>query len=253
LSPVCPDACAATSGATTYTFDSEGDRVAAGSTTYTYDQAARLAAVGTSTYAYGQYTDNESGLVYLRARYYDPATAEFLTVDPAVDTTHSPYAYTDDDPVNLTDPSGLCWTGFGWLCDGAAAVGHAAQATAHAVNRGAQWLNYNAISWFDSVYTDPASLFIPPSAYAVLGYVTQHDYKSAPPGYKGGKHFANDGRDFGQILPEYTNSGHPITYQEWDVNPYVKGQDRGGQRLVTGCDGSAYYTFNHYLSFIRIR
>jgi hypothetical protein len=46
-------------------------------------------------------------LVYLRARDYDPATGQFLSVDPEVDTTDQPYAYAGNDPVSLTDPSGL--------------------------------------------------------------------------------------------------------------------------------------------------
>ena len=29
-----------------------------------------------------EYTDAETGLIYLRNRYYDPATAQFLTRDP---------------------------------------------------------------------------------------------------------------------------------------------------------------------------
>lgn len=33
----------------------------------------------------------------------------------------------------------------------------------------------------------------------------------------------------------------------------VKGVDRDGRRLVTGSDGSAFYTTDHYLSFIQIR
>lgn len=41
-------------------------------------------------------------------RYYDPATGQFLSVDPLVDETGQPYAYTGDDPVNGVDPSGLC-------------------------------------------------------------------------------------------------------------------------------------------------
>ncbi|MEV7415422.1 RHS repeat-associated core domain-containing protein [Streptomyces sp. NPDC089919] len=58
----------------------------------------------------GQYTDAETGLVYLRARSYDPATAQFLTVDPAVRSTRSAYGYTGGNPLNGSDPSGL-WTG----------------------------------------------------------------------------------------------------------------------------------------------
>jgi guanyl-specific ribonuclease Sa len=37
------------------------------------------------------------------------------------------------------------------------------------------------------------------------------------------------------------------------VDPYIKGLDRGGERLVTGSDGSAYYTTDHYDTFVRFR
>ncbi len=40
-------------------------------------------------------------------RYYHPATGQFLSVDPAVGLTSQPYAYTGDDPVNNTDPTGM--------------------------------------------------------------------------------------------------------------------------------------------------
>lgn len=55
----------------------------------------------------GQYTDAETGLQYLRARYYDPVTGQFLTRDPIEDLTREPYGYVDGDPVNATDPLGL--------------------------------------------------------------------------------------------------------------------------------------------------
>ena len=55
----------------------------------------------------GQYRDNKSGLYYLRARYYDPATGQFLTVDPDVAFTWSPYGYAAGNPVNRLDPSGV--------------------------------------------------------------------------------------------------------------------------------------------------
>jgi uncharacterized protein RhaS with RHS repeats len=39
-------------------------------------------------------------------RYYDPTTDQFLSIDPDVGTTNQPYVFTDDDPLNSTDPLG---------------------------------------------------------------------------------------------------------------------------------------------------
>lgn len=98
-----------------------------GSYSYTPYGSATHSGTDTTCLQYtGQYTDPESGLVYLRARYYDPSTAEFLTVDPDVFETGAPYAYTGDDPLNATDLTGLCWALFQWACDAASAVGNAA-------------------------------------------------------------------------------------------------------------------------------
>jgi RHS repeat-associated protein len=55
----------------------------------------------------GQYTDPETGLIYLRARYYDPSTGQFLNRDPAVAITRQPYEYAADNPINRIDPTGL--------------------------------------------------------------------------------------------------------------------------------------------------
>jgi len=77
--------------------------------------------------------------------------------------------------------------------------------------------------------------------------------KGAPMrGYKGGKTFNNSGKN-GEYLPDQAANGSAITYREWDVNPYVKGTNRGGERLVTGSDGSAYYTNDHYKTFTRFQ
>jgi RHS repeat-associated protein len=55
----------------------------------------------------GQYTSSDTGLTYLRAREYDPATAQFLSRDPAVALTREPYAYAGDNPLTYKDRSGL--------------------------------------------------------------------------------------------------------------------------------------------------
>jgi RHS repeat-associated protein len=76
----------------------------------TYDAYGnRLASSGTFSTRIGydgQYTDPDTGLLYLRARYYDPATAQFMSVDPQVEVTGGPYTYADGDPVTGSDPSG---------------------------------------------------------------------------------------------------------------------------------------------------
>ena len=57
----------------------------------------------------GQYTDSETGFQYDDARYYDPATAQFITPDPLQSLTGEPYVYANDQPANETDPSGDCF------------------------------------------------------------------------------------------------------------------------------------------------
>ncbi len=86
------------------------------SATNTYDPYGNpIAQTGTLTNPFGyagQYTDPETGLQYLRARYYDPNTQNFLTRDPLTPTTRTPYNYTNNTPTNTTDPTGLqCSTG----------------------------------------------------------------------------------------------------------------------------------------------
>jgi RHS repeat-associated protein len=49
--------------------------------------------------------DAESGLVYMRARYYEPWTGRFLSEDPAMDGANW-YVYCANDPVNMFDPEG---------------------------------------------------------------------------------------------------------------------------------------------------
>ena len=55
----------------------------------------------------GQYRDAESGLQYLRARYYDPPTAQFISSDPISVATRHRYAYALDNPIGNVDPTGL--------------------------------------------------------------------------------------------------------------------------------------------------
>jgi len=78
-----------------------------GTATYTA-YGTRTTTGTTSVFGYaGQYTDTESGLQWLRARYYDPTTGQFLTVDPLTAATGARYAYAAGNPITRADPSGL--------------------------------------------------------------------------------------------------------------------------------------------------
>lgn len=54
----------------------------------------------------GEYLDGESGLIYLRNRYYDSTTGRFITEDPVKDGLNW-YNYCGGNPVVMVDPSGL--------------------------------------------------------------------------------------------------------------------------------------------------
>ncbi|MFV2105245.1 DUF6531 domain-containing protein [Micromonospora sp. LOL_015] len=61
----------------------------------------------------GQYHDVETGLHYNRFRYYDPATARYLSPDPlGLAGGPNPTAYVDD-PLTIADPLGLMGCGVG--------------------------------------------------------------------------------------------------------------------------------------------
>ena len=72
-----------------------------------FGTVAAQTGVGSAFGFTGNWADPDTGFVYLRARDYDPATGQFLVVDPAVDLTGQPYAYAGNSPLALVDPTGL--------------------------------------------------------------------------------------------------------------------------------------------------
>ncbi len=83
--------------------------------TYLYDAYGNeVAATGTTENSYrfvGEQYDPNVGFYYLRARYYDPASGRFTSMDPAAGDPQSPvslhrYLYANDNPVNYIDPTG---------------------------------------------------------------------------------------------------------------------------------------------------
>ncbi len=99
-------------GSVRFLSDSSGSIIRA----YQYDpygvSSTYASSASTSPYQYtGENLDSETGLVYLRARYYDPATGRFISRDPVrgvLDNplTQNPYIYAGDNPMMYSDPSG---------------------------------------------------------------------------------------------------------------------------------------------------
>jgi RHS repeat-associated protein len=80
--------------------------------TYTYKPFGITTATGTNSNRFrftGREWDQETGLYYYRARYYDPATGRFLSEDPlGFDGGGANfYAYVGNHPVDFVDPLGL--------------------------------------------------------------------------------------------------------------------------------------------------
>jgi RHS repeat-associated protein len=80
-------------------------------------QVQRFDAWGNQTQSAGAaipqygYTGREpdgTGLIYYRARYYDPTIGRFISRDPAgMPDGVNRYVYVGNDPVNGTDPTGM--------------------------------------------------------------------------------------------------------------------------------------------------
>ena len=84
-----------------YTYDAWGNIL---------DSGGDLAAVNPLRYR-GYYYDNETGFYYLQSRYYDPANRRFINADNYQSTGQgfvgtNMFAYCNNSPVDLYDPSG---------------------------------------------------------------------------------------------------------------------------------------------------
>ena len=85
---------------------------------YSYDafgirtSLTTMPSVSYGHYGYtGQEYDGETGLLYLRARYYDPTIGRFISADPFWGRLDQPasqsrYAYVHNSPLIYTDPTG---------------------------------------------------------------------------------------------------------------------------------------------------
>jgi RHS repeat-associated protein len=113
-------------GSTIYYFGTDGhgstrlllDNVGAVANAFAYDAYGSLIAsnsTGQTTHFYcGEELDLDLGMYYVRARYYQPNTGRFWSMDTYEGLTGDPlslhkYLYVECDPINKIDPSGQSW------------------------------------------------------------------------------------------------------------------------------------------------
>jgi RHS repeat-associated protein len=111
------------------------DANANSSTTYSYEPYGKATVSGLAddnARAFTGREDDGTGLLYYRARYYDPAAGRFLSEDQIdISSDVNLYRYVRNDPVNRVDPDGrqaiplpipIC-VAYPLLCVGIAVVG----------------------------------------------------------------------------------------------------------------------------------
>ncbi|NLE81468.1 MAG: hypothetical protein GX610_18165 [Rhodococcus sp.] len=100
----------------------------------------------------------------------------------------------------------------------------------------------------DTVQCDPQGP-IPEYVWDTLDLIDAGDWPpDDAPGTQGGRRFGN----YERLLPTVGDDGQSASYQEWDVNRKEPGRSRDAERIITGADGSAWYTADHYESFTRM-
>ncbi len=102
----------------------------------------------------GKKLDDETGLYYYGARYYDPLLGKFITPDTIVQAPSNPqtlnrYAYCNNNPINNVDPSGHSWKK--WLSKAVAFIAAAVTFVATIGNPGAAAAVFMAFNITDTV------------------------------------------------------------------------------------------------------
>jgi RHS repeat-associated protein len=191
-----------------------------GASTYDpYGNISEKAGTATTPLGYdGQYTNADTGLIYLRSRTYDPATAQFISVDPLVAITRETYGYAEHNPVNELDPSGLGnWLGLGIPSPGEAGkwVAYQAIRVAATIPYAAYYASYRTLSSIGSIpVIGNALTYIP-------GLSSLHGLQYL--GLKADQALDNFKRKVFCNEEEEADEGRGIPSDPWHVLPYVYG------------------------------
>ncbi|WP_051366930.1 LamG-like jellyroll fold domain-containing protein [Hamadaea tsunoensis] len=114
---------------------------------------ARTGLAGQLGYQSG-WTDQATGKVNMAARWYNPATGQFMNKDTAGpgpvpnSAAANPFAYVGGSPLRMTDPSGHGWWGSftGWVSDTASSTWNSVTSAASATWN---WVSDKATSFYD--------------------------------------------------------------------------------------------------------
>ncbi|MEU9592407.1 putative T7SS-secreted protein [Streptomyces sp. NPDC048193] len=174
----------------------------------------------------GQYYDPETGLHYNYFRHYDPETGRYTAVDPlGLTPAPNPVAYVDNPHVGA-DPLGL-------------SPNYQVGQTLGDTSKLSGWIPTKVPAESQAVLRDIREFGV-----EAQGAGPQRMGPSVP------KPFENSGHNGAYKLPEFDSQGNPIRYREWGTVQSVDNPRWGGERIVTGSDGSAYYTPTHYQTYI---
>ncbi len=195
------------------------------------------------------------------ARVYLPSLGRFTQVDPVEGGTLNNYVYAMD-PVNQYDLSGefisLLSRLFCRLFCGSVGKEAVKQRAKQGVKQGAKSAGKEAVRYGGRTLTSTSGkpVKVPQGVDKIIQHINKNagsQNPSAIQGYKGGGQWMNDGRQGSYTLPRQTSSGQNIVYREWDIKPSAPNTSRGSQRVVSGNDGSVWYTEDHYMSFVKLQ
>ncbi|GHC93694.1 RHS repeat-associated core domain-containing protein [Streptomyces violaceochromogenes] len=174
----------------------------------------------------GQYYDPETGLHYNYFRHYDPETGRYTAPDPlGLTPAPNPVTYVDN-PHTGADPLGL-------------SPNYQVGQTLGDTSKLSGWIPTKVPAESEAVLRDIREFGV-----EAQGAGPQRMGPSIP------QPFENSGKKGAYKLPEFDSQGNSIRYTEWGTVQSIDNPNWGGERVVTGSDGSAYYTPTHYQTYI---